>query len=162
MTQRSQLSYLLQVKLAITLNDTNSDSEPDNLSQMVLSPVIGYIALRYNRAFLIGIGEIFLALSCLITAAPYFIYGPATHLIDDPGLLSSIYSNKTNFEMCAKDGHGFECKDGESNTVWLAVIIFFIGSFFKGIGYLQILIIVTQIITYLQIHMLLCNWVPAG
>lgn len=106
----------------------------DNLSQMVLSPVIGYLALRYNRAFLIGIGEIILSISCFTMAVPYFIYGPATHLIDDPGLLSSLSSNKTNFEMCAVDGHNFECKDGASNTIWLAVVIFFLGSFFKGIG----------------------------
>ena len=94
-----------------------------------------YLGVRYNRARLIGVGELFIALSCFITASPYFIFGPATHFLRDESLLSRVASNRTNFEMCAIDGTDLDCANGKYATVWLAVVILFVGSFFRGIGF---------------------------
>lgn len=37
--------------------------------------------------------------------------------------------------MCAVEGHGMDCNGNQGATVWLAVFILFIGSFFRGIGF---------------------------
>lgn len=88
--------------------------------------------MRYNRARLIGIGELVLAFGSFLTASPYFIYGPGTHLLDASPLQAR---NGTNFEMCPADHSLEHCENNESATVWLAVVIFILGSWFRGMGY---------------------------
>lgn len=76
-------------------------------------------------------------MSCFITALPYFIYGPATHFVQDELLSSSSSSNQTNnFQMCHLEHFSSEnCTDNRGSTVWPAVILFFVGNFIRGIGF---------------------------
>ena len=37
--------------------------------------------------------------------------------------------------MCDVDGRVYECGNGEGATIWMAVVLLFIGSFFRGIGF---------------------------
>ncbi|OTF69716.1 solute carrier organic anion transporter family member 5A1-like, partial [Euroglyphus maynei] len=141
----------------------------DNISQFIISPIAGYIAVRYNRARLIAFSEMFLAFSCFLTAMPYFIYGPAdlfqhnnnmTMVANDNGWSSSNISttpiitggrsmfqnlnpnpnnNRNTYQMCSDNNaemNEMNCSDNHGHhTKWLAVVILFFGSFFRGIGF---------------------------
>ena len=102
----------------------------DNLSQMIVSPIIGYIGSRWNRSRLIAIGQVIVAFSSILTAFPYFIYGPGTHLLSETKLLT----NETKYELCSINNLEKNCDEGKS-TVLLAVVIIWIGSCINGLGY---------------------------
>ena len=102
----------------------------DNLSQMIVSPIIGYIGSRWNRSRLIAIGQVIVGFSSILTAFPYFIYGPGTHLLSETKLLT----NETKYEMCSIKNLEENCDEGKS-TVLLAVVIIWIGSCLNGLGY---------------------------
>ena len=100
---------------------------------MILSPIVGYLGSRYNRPKMIAISELILALSCFLTAVPYFIYGPATHFLNDAKILAL---NETKYETCPVDQHDLDCSDGNHHsTVWFAVFVLWLGSFTRGLGY---------------------------
>lgn len=119
----------------------------DNFAEIGLNPFISYLAVRYNRARLIAIGQVLAALSCFITASPYLFYGPATHLLTetDTSFKSALKSldNKTanNFELCSADGRLEDCSEGPSVTVWPAVALLLLGSFVRGLGYTSLVVI---------------------
>lgn len=105
-----------------------------------LSPFIGYIAIRFNRARLIAIGELILALSCFLTTLPYFLYGHAEHLLKDDEvsrLMVDSVHKQTKMQYCTVRNETETCSLGGQSevTVWPAVIILFIGSFFRGLGF---------------------------
>lgn len=102
----------------------------DNLSQMVVSPVVGYLGTKYNRSHLIAVGELVVALSCLMTAMPYFMYGPGVHLLN-----KEVINNKiVRYDLCI-DKEPEKCLNGSHSTIVLAVIILWLGSFANGLGY---------------------------
>jgi MFS family permease len=104
----------------------------DNLSQMVVSPIIGYLGTKWNRSRIIATGELLVALSCIMSAIPYFIYGPATHFLSDSG----TFSNVTKYEVCGgKNDYELSCKLKHHSTVIPAVVILWFGSFINGLGY---------------------------
>jgi len=100
----------------------------DNVSQMIVSPLIGYLANRYNRPRIMACGEILSALSCFMCALPYFIYGPALHFLQDTSLGNS---STHQYELCDTDKGIDDC---HSTTVWPAVYIIWLASFVNGIG----------------------------
>ena len=102
----------------------------DNLSQMIVSPIIGYIGSRWNRSRLIAIGQVIVGFSSILTAFPYFIYGPGTHFLSETKLLT----NETKYELCSINNLEKNCDEGKS-TVLLAVVIIWIGSCINGLGY---------------------------
>ena len=127
----------------------------DNFAEIALNPVVGYLSVKYNRARMVAIGEVIIALSCFLTgkfhysscsvpnsnhecffqkpALPFFVYGHATRMLEDTSLLSK--SNWTNFEMCnAHDQSPTDCSKDQGITIWPAVRILLFGSFVRGIG----------------------------
>ncbi|XP_054156342.1 solute carrier organic anion transporter family member 74D-like [Oppia nitens] len=108
----------------------------DNFSQMLVSPIIGYMGTRFNRPRMIASGELVLALSCFITALPYLLYGPGTHLLHDDRLLQSkMMRNETRYELCPANHDDIDCSNGKHSTVWLAVVLLWSGSFLRGLGF---------------------------
>ncbi|CAG2102309.1 unnamed protein product, partial [Medioppia subpectinata] len=108
----------------------------DNIMEMLLSTLIGYLGNRYSRPKMIAISEMILVLSCVISALPYFIYGPGTHLLYDETLLSKMTANNTRYELCSASINTKECTStGGHSTIWGAVIMLVIGSALRGIGY---------------------------
>ena len=108
----------------------------DNLSQMVISPIVGYLGSKYNRSVLIAIGELIVALSCIISSLPYFIYGPGLHLLSN----TNVVSNFTQYEVCSSNSSSStplspECKTDDHSTVYLAVALLWFASFANGMGY---------------------------
>ena len=104
----------------------------DNLSQMIVSPIVGYLGSKYNRSRLIAVGELIVGLSCFLSATPYFIYGTAAHL--DSQILNR--TSVTNSEMCiaGKDSRYCEHHEGHS-TVILAVVLLWLACCLNGLGY---------------------------
>jgi hypothetical protein len=86
---------------------------------------------------MIAAGELVIALSCFLLALPYFIYGPATHLLHDDSLLSTTLSaNETRYELCpANNNDGTDCLTGKYSTNWVAVVILIFGSATRGVGF---------------------------
>lgn len=107
----------------------------DNISQILINPIIGYLGAHCNRPRLIAFGEILVALSCFLTALPYFIYGPGLHLLSDEHLAITAYSNITNYEICDGADKETGCAQGSHATVVPAVVILWIASFINGLGY---------------------------
>ena len=96
---------------------------------------MGFLGSRFNRPKIIAVGELLLALSCFLSATPYFIYGPATHLLRDNSLLSEgLTKNETKYELCPAKPSDIDCADGNHSTVWTAVVLLWIGSCFRGLG----------------------------
>lgn len=108
----------------------------DNISQLAINPVIGYIGKRVNKAKLMSLGMIMISVSCIITGFPYLFYG-TNHLGDilyDKFNRTSIKNDVTQY---CKVSIGESCnKDSDSNytTIWPAYIIIFMASFLNGIG----------------------------
>lgn len=106
----------------------------DNLSQMVLSPVIGFLGSRYNRSRLIASGELVVALSCFMAAIPYFTDGPGLHLLNKQTV------NGTQYQMCT-DHPDDKCTAAEIATesklslFTFPVIILLVSNFANGLGY---------------------------
>ena len=111
----------------------------DNLSQMVVSPVIGYLGSKYNRSRLIAIGEMVVAISCLMNAIPFLMYGPGVHLLTKNVDISIMGDNgtSTSYDLCSVDsaGNSEDCSEGGFSTIYLAVIILWLSSFANGLGY---------------------------
>ncbi|CAG2173418.1 unnamed protein product [Oppiella nova] len=107
----------------------------DNIVELTLSPIIGYLGNRYSRPRMLAIGEVILSLSCLMNALPYFIYGPGTHLLYDDSLLSQLSRNETRYEFCAANHTDIDCGNGKHSTVWGAVVLLWICSFVRGLGF---------------------------
>lgn len=107
----------------------------DNLSQMFISPIVGYLGSKYNRSRLIALGELVVAVSCFMSAIPYFLYGTATHLG------SQVFNNSTsmtNYDLCVpKDSDVCDVQSGSGghSTVILAVVILWVACFANGLGY---------------------------
>ena len=110
----------------------------DNFSQILLSPVVGFLGKRMNKAKLIASGMLFVSFSSWLTAVPYFIYGPATHFLTESVPASILgaaeYTTNRTIEMCgaSKD---LACDSTESTTVWPAFFIIWLASFLNGVGY---------------------------
>ncbi|XP_067138878.1 solute carrier organic anion transporter family member 74D-like isoform X2 [Centruroides vittatus] len=68
-------------------------------------------------------------LSCFLSSLPYFIYGPATHLLTKSELLE-----KPKHEFC-NSVNRIDCEDAKLSATIPAVSIFFVASFINGFGY---------------------------
>ena len=115
----------------------------DNVSQIIISPLVGYLGNKYNRPRIMAVGELMAAFSCFVFAAPYFMYGSATNFLQN----SQSYSN-SSYELCKSVEQIDDCK---SNTEWTAVIILWVASFLNGIYkqiYFQNLFIINKGIGY--------------
>ena len=44
----------------------------DNFAEIALNPVVGYFSVKYNRARMVAIGEVIIALSCFLTGKLYY------------------------------------------------------------------------------------------
>ncbi|CAG2102310.1 unnamed protein product [Medioppia subpectinata] len=108
----------------------------DNVMEMILSPIVGYLGNRFSRPRMIALSELVLILSCVVNASPYFFYGPGTHLLYENSMTSKMFTNTTRYEVCAESRDSVDCSaTGGHSTVWLAVFILILGSALRGIGY---------------------------
>ena len=105
----------------------------DNISMMLLAPIVGYIGKKMNQAHLLGIGMLLVGVSCFINVIPYFVYGPGLHLISSNVSLSKDMRYDLcydKFEESCNTGSG-----GDENAAMLAVSLLWMASFVDGFGY---------------------------
>jgi organic anion transporter 5A len=98
----------------------------DNVSQIFISPLVGYLGNKYNRPRIMAIGELIAAFSCFVFAAPYFIFGSTLLSLQD----ITTHGNSTH-DLCKSSLMTEECSQ---STVWSAVIIFWMASFLNGMS----------------------------
>lgn len=121
----------------------------DNISQIALSPVVGYLGKRMNKATMMAAGMVFISFSCWLTAVPYFVYGPGNLMVKEESHFSSLhkstslyasggkFSNSTTYDLCGA-ASSQECTveaTKKSSTIWPAFIMIWTASFLNGIGY---------------------------
>ena len=108
----------------------------DNISELFLGPILGFLAHRFHRPRLIAISQMTTGFGLFVAALPYFIYGPGVHLLTaDPNSLSKYSSNKTVDFCDASRDLNSECLSADgSNTLWLAVFFIFFSCFLNGFG----------------------------
>ena len=93
----------------------------ENISQIIISPLVGYLGNKYNRPRIMAIGEVIAALSCFVFAIPYAMYGTSDNLPHN--------TVKSSFDLCKESAVNEDCK---SNTIWTAVVILWLASFLNG------------------------------
>lgn len=99
----------------------------DNISPILTSTLIGYYARNANRPKWIAMGMLLVVISFFMSSLPYFIYGPAYHL------LSNTTEIKNESGLCKVESDEEYCDDGSSITV-PALACFIVASFLKGFG----------------------------
>lgn len=112
----------------------------DNVSGLFASLFIGYYATKISRPKIIVFGIWMSVLSCLLSALPYFAYGPGFigkakeklgSLQDEVPLLNPT-SQK---EFCAMNGEqSYVHDDSPAPTAIMAVTILFLANFLNGLG----------------------------
>lgn len=102
----------------------------DNLSPIIISLLIGYFGGQAHRPRWIASGMLMVILSCFLSAAPYFIYGPIINSGNDINFLI-----KPKHEFCDSESTKVNCDSTELSATIPAVSIFFIASFINGFGY---------------------------
>lgn len=108
-----------------------------DICSMLVSPIVGYYGVRFNRPKLIGYGQLILSFSCILASSPYFIYGPVSINVSYDSNSNLTYTNN-HHQICSssesKSFQSIDCNLNNENTVWPAVIILFIANFLQGIG----------------------------
>ena len=113
----------------------------DNFSQMILSPLVGWLGTKVNRAHLIALGELVVAFACLLAATPYWLYGPGLHLLNrEFGAANSTSTSVDKYDLCPAEAESCSALNlsdhsSSSSAPWLPVGIFFFASFANGFGY---------------------------
>lgn len=91
----------------------------DNISGLIAGPIIGHLATRVkSRPALLGAGNLIIAAAYLLSATPFFIYGPATHLLEqDAANVTKPGKHPKNLrvELCELDD---DQDDSDSPDFW--------------------------------------------
>ncbi|KAG1714633.1 Solute carrier organic anion transporter family member 4A1 [Nymphon striatum] len=104
----------------------------DNLSPILTSFVIGFFGGRGNRPLWLGVGMLISGISALLSAMPYWIYGPPSFPV---GGLNG--NTEEAFQLCSPTINGSDifCQQDERKDITApAVLILFLGNFINGIG----------------------------
>lgn len=101
----------------------------DNISGALLSLIIGYYGGKWHKPRLIAFGMVMVSISSFLCTIPYFMYGPALHLLTRETVESG---NKK--EYCDSVIPDENCDRPGSSSMVPAVIILFIANFIWGFG----------------------------
>ncbi|XP_054713403.1 solute carrier organic anion transporter family member 1A1-like [Uloborus diversus] len=100
----------------------------DEITPLLLGVLIGYFGGRTHRPRMVAVGMLLSAACCFVSALPYFIYGPGTHLT------SLDVHNKTGPEMCLSKATKELCDVDDRPPTLAAVLFLLLGNFCKGFG----------------------------
>lgn len=101
----------------------------DNLSSIVISVVVGYYGSHLHRPRWIAAGMTIVAFACFVSASPYFIYGPALHLLN-----RNTEQNRTTYKLCDAVPTADVC-EADASVTRTAVSLLFVGNVLVGFGY---------------------------
>ncbi|XP_022244931.1 solute carrier organic anion transporter family member 4C1-like [Limulus polyphemus] len=133
-TQGAYFTYLIGIlstiekRFAFESKITGLILIADNLSPIFTSFLIGHFGGSGHRPRWIAAGMFITAVSCFVSASPYFFFGAGVHLLDR----SDISLNNASSQLCEISGK--ECIDVKLSSTIPAVSLFFTGSFLLGFG----------------------------
>ncbi|XP_022249123.1 solute carrier organic anion transporter family member 4C1-like [Limulus polyphemus] len=130
--------YTLEKRYAVYSTISGFILIAGELSPILLGGIIGYFSQKSHRPRIIGLCMVVSAIGCFVCTLPYFIHGPGLHL-----LISSIDKNST-YDLCGvnkREDYYCSSKTYQSTALKLEVIILFLGSMLKGVGYIGTFII---------------------
>ncbi|XP_055947690.1 solute carrier organic anion transporter family member 74D-like isoform X2 [Argiope bruennichi] len=103
----------------------------DNISATLISFIVGYYGQKWHKPRVIAFGMVMVSLSCFICTIPYFIYGPALHL-----LVREIHvTGDKNQEFCEGEEKIENCDNTVSSSKVPVATILFLANFLWGFGY---------------------------
>lgn len=99
----------------------------DNISGAFLSLIVGYYARKWHKPRLIAFGMSMVSVSCFICTIPYFMYGPALHLLTREQIISK------EKDYCGSETIAENCE--HKGSISPPVIILFMANLLWGCGY---------------------------
>lgn len=111
----------------------------DNVATILTNLFIGYYGKRAHKPRWMSIGCVVTGLSVMITALPYFIYGPAQeNELQIVGNMTLSKKSKAGDQMCMLQEQKEDCSDStmdaNSTMTMVAVLLFGLSNFFRGFG----------------------------
>lgn len=111
----------------------------DNVATVLTNLFIGYYGKTAHKPRWMSIGCVVTGLSVMITALPYFIYGPAQDFdLEMAKNMTLLSKSRTNDQMCTKTSLIEDCSklstDQTRMMTTVAVACFGISNFFRGFG----------------------------
>lgn len=109
----------------------------DNIATVMTNLFIGYYGKTAHKPRWMSIGCVVTGLSVMVTALPYFIYGPSQEAdLDFAGNLTLSKQSRNGDQMCFKDVQKEDCSEMKAAGMMTAVAVacFGISNFFRGFG----------------------------
>lgn len=111
----------------------------DNIATVLTNLFIGYYGKTAHKPRWMSIGCVVTGLSVLITALPYFIYGPAQEAdLELVGNMTLVSKSKNGDQMCLLSEQKEDCSSNTASAAktmtMVAVSCFAISNFFRGFG----------------------------
>lgn len=109
----------------------------DNIATLMTNLFIGYYGKTAHKPRWMAIGCVVTGLSVMVTALPYFIYGPAQE--NELEILGNLTLSKKSLhgdQMCLASAQREDCSEMSANGMMtiVAVSCFAISNFFRGFG----------------------------
>lgn len=109
----------------------------DNIATVLTNLFIGYYGKTAHKPRWMAIGCVVTGLSVMLTAVPYFIYGPAQEAdLEIAGNLTLIAKSRKSEQMCHASVQKEDCSQVAAATTmtFVAVGLFAASNFFRGFG----------------------------
>lgn len=109
----------------------------DNVATVLTNLFIGYYGKTAHKPRWMSIGCIVTGLSVMITALPYFIYGPAQEFdLEVAKNMTLLSKSRNNDQICTKTGLPEDCTQISAGNMMtmVAVACFGVSNFFRGFG----------------------------
>ncbi|GIY31412.1 solute carrier organic anion transporter family member 4A1 [Caerostris extrusa] len=103
----------------------------DNISATLISFLVGYYGQKWHKPRIIAFGMVMVSISCVICTIPYFMYGPALHLL----VREIDLSDKNKQEFCDSKVQEENCESTVDSTRIPVATILFLANFLWGFGY---------------------------
>ncbi|GFT65176.1 solute carrier organic anion transporter family member 3A1 [Nephila pilipes] len=119
----------LEKRFAFKSKTSGSIMMLDEITPLFLGIIIGYFGGKTHRPRMVGFGMLLSSICCFVSALPYFIYGPGTHLI-----LSNVKNSTTGIQLCDAEIREENCDSDDRPPTLAAILFLMCGSFLKGFG----------------------------
>jgi len=109
----------------------------DNIATVLTNLFIGYYGKTAHKPRWMSIGCVLTGFSVMITALPYFIYGPAQEAdLELAGNITLVSKSRNGDQMCLAAAQPEDCSQMIANKTMtmVAVACFAISNFFRGFG----------------------------
>ncbi|GFY64174.1 solute carrier organic anion transporter family member 3A1 [Trichonephila inaurata madagascariensis] len=101
----------------------------DEITPLFLGIIVGYFGGKTHRPRMVGFGMTLSSICCFVSALPYFIYGPGTHLT-----FSNVQNSTKGIELCDMEIKEENCDSDDRPPTLAAILFLMCGSFLKGFG----------------------------